>query len=101
MRPARGPSPHHAERVERPSGGAADRRSERPGERPERPSGGGERPASPKKRKATYNIDKEFILKDDKVKRNTGRSVGGCCLSAGYEWQAAGWACDAGRQAGS
>ncbi|PSC72587.1 hypothetical protein C2E20_4122 [Micractinium conductrix] len=29
-----------------------------------------ERPSSPKKRKASYNIDKEFILKDDKVKRN-------------------------------
>ena len=31
-----------------------------------------ERPSSPKKRKASYNIDKEFILKDDKVKRNAG-----------------------------
>jgi hypothetical protein len=39
---------------------------------PVRPSAASERPSSPKKRKATYNIDKEFILKDDKVKRNTG-----------------------------
>jgi hypothetical protein len=44
-----------------------------PRERVERERGGGlpERPPSPKKRKASYNIDKEFILKDDKVKRNT------------------------------
>ena len=38
-----------------------------------------ERPPSPKKRKASYNIDKEFILKDDKVKRNTGGCCAGCC----------------------
>jgi hypothetical protein len=35
-----------------------------------------ERPPSPKKRKASFSIDKEFILKDDKVKRNTGRAAG-------------------------
>ena len=29
-------------------------------------------PRSPKKRKATGRLDKEFILKDDKVKRSTG-----------------------------
>jgi hypothetical protein len=39
---------------------------------PARGAGAAERPPSPKKRKASYNIDKEFILKDDKVKRNTG-----------------------------
>ena len=32
-----------------------------------------ERPSSPpKKRKASHSVDKEFILKDDKVKRNAG-----------------------------
>ena len=58
MRPGRAPSPLR-------TGG---------GEREQRERGGGlpERPPSPKKRKASYNIDKEFILKDDKVKRNTG-----------------------------
>jgi hypothetical protein len=36
-------------------------------------AGGPPRPSSPpKKRKAAAGLDKEFNLKDDKVKRNTG-----------------------------
>lgn len=62
MRPGRAPSPLRA-------GGGEQRERERGGGLPERPP-------SPKKRKASYNIDKEFILKDDKVKRNTGAAGG-------------------------
>lgn len=61
MRPGRAASPLRA------GGGGGEQREQR-----ERGGGLPERPPSPKKRKASYNIDKEFILKDDKVKRNTG-----------------------------
>lgn len=73
VRPGRAPSPL------RTGGGERDR--EQPREARERGGGLPERPPSPKKRKASYNIDKEFILKDDKVKRNTGAAGGG-----GLEW---------------
>lgn len=65
VRPGRAASPLRA-------GGGGEQREQR-----ERGGGLPERPPSPKKRKASYNIDKEFILKDDKVKRNTGAAGGG------------------------
>ncbi len=65
VRPGRAASPLRA-------GGGGEQREQR-----ERGGGLPERPPSPKKRKASYNIDKEFILKDDKVKRNTGAGGAG------------------------
>lgn len=50
---------------------------------------GGGRARSPKKRKASVGIDKEFILQDDKVKRNTGKSGAGRSLVGLRRWQGA------------